>query len=102
MAKTQLEEELYQLINPNSAEEKEKVERYVSLVRISRNLEKSIRKEGVMLEVVNNGHTYLKPHPGIAEKIKINTALIKLGEFFDKKREENVKKSDFGEADLYD
>ncbi len=101
MAKSKLEIELLGLINEKSASEIEKVERYCSLVRISRNLDKSISKDGTMIKVVNGNQEFLKPNPAISEKVKINTALIKLDEFFEEKRAEKGKNNDFNEEDLY-
>jgi len=101
MAKSKLEIELLGLINEKSASEIEKVERYCSLVRISRNLDKSISKDGTMIKVVNGNQEFLKPNPAISEKVKINTALIKLDEFFEEKRSEKGKNNDFNEEDLY-
>jgi len=54
-----------------------------------------------MIKVVNGNQEFLKPNPAISEKVKINTALIKLDEFFEEKRAEKGKNNDFNEEDLY-
>lgn len=95
--KSNLEIELLGIINENSASEIEKVERYCSLVRISRNLDKSISSDGTMIRVMNGNQEFLKPNPAIAEKVKINAALIKLDEFFEGKR---VQKAGNGDVDF--
>nr|WP_259760838.1 hypothetical protein [Lactococcus lactis] len=55
-----------------------------------------------MIRVVNGKQEFLKPNPAISEKVKINTALIKLDEFFEEKRVEKGRNNDFDEEDLYD
>ncbi|WP_054639457.1 P27 family phage terminase small subunit [Lactococcus fujiensis] len=97
--KSNLEIELMGIINQNSASEIEKVERYCSLVRISKNLDKSISSDGTMIRIMNGNQEFLKPNPAIAEKVKINAALIKLDEFFEGKRAQKSSNNelDFGE-----
>lgn len=84
---SELKNELMGLINPNSHIEIEKVERYINLVKIYRELDKTLKKDGHMILVRNGAQTFLKANSAIGEKVKINQALIKLGEFFDKKQE---------------
>lgn len=90
--------ELMGLINPDSEIEIEKVERYINLVKIYKELDKTLKRDGYMIIVKNGAQSYLKANSAIGEKVKINQALIKLGEFFDKKQElknEEGKKKDF-------
>lgn len=101
-AKSNLEQELLGIINEKSFAEREKVERYWSLVKISKELDKSISRDGAMIVVRNGNQEFLKTNPAISEKVKVNAALIKLDEFFKAKREEKGKSSDFNEDDLYD
>lgn len=89
-----LKNELMSLINPKSEMEVEKVERYINLVKIYRKLDKTLTKDGLMIEVRNGAQTFLKTNSAIGEKVKINQALIKLGEFFDKRQEELKNKSE--------
>lgn len=88
MRTTDLKNELMSLINPESQIEIEKVERYLNLVKIYRKLDETLKKDGHMILVRNGAQTFLKANSAIGEKVKINQALIKLGEFFDKKQEE--------------
>lgn len=97
---TKMEKELLSLIDKNSSEEREKVERYYSLVKISRKLDKSIKNDGAMIKVVNGGQSFLKVNPAISEKVKVNGALIKLGEFFDRKRMEKSNKNEVNFEDF--
>lgn len=88
----ELEAELRSLIDENNAIEVEKVDRYLNLVGIFYELDKSIRKEGVMVLTKNASQTFLKENPAVTSKTKVNASLIKLDSFFDKKREELVAK----------
>jgi Helix-turn-helix. len=92
-----LVKELLSLIDENSPAELEKVYRYCSLVSNFENLSKAIEKEGVMILVPSGENEIKKPHPAIAEKVKVNAALIKLDEFFEEKRTSKPKNS--GEKD---
>ena len=88
-----LANELLSLIDENSPAELEKVYRYCSLVSNFENLSKAIEKEGVMILVPSGENEIKKPHPAIAEKVKVNAALIKLDEFFEEKRTSKPKNS---------
>ena len=88
-----LANELLSLIDENSPAELEKVYRYCSLVSNFENLSKAIEKEGVMILVPSGENEIKKPHPAIAEKVKVNAALIKLDEFFEEKRASKPKNS---------
>lgn len=92
-----LANELLSLVDENSPAELEKVYRYCSLVSNFENLSKAIEKEGVMILVPSGENEIKKPHPAIAEKVKVNAALIKLDEFFEEKRTSKPKNS--GEKD---
>lgn len=80
-------DELYALIDKNSASELEKVMRYCSLAENFQKLSQEITLNGVTIEVMVGENILKKPNPAIAEQVKVNAALIKLDEFFDKKRE---------------
>ena len=85
----ELKNQLMNLIDSGNQIEVEKVERYLNLVKIYRELDKTLKKDGYMIEVRNGAQTFLKANSAIGEKVKINQALIKLGEFFDKKIEQS-------------
>lgn len=93
--------ELLSLIDENSPSDLEKVYRYCSLVLNFEKLSEAIEKDGVIISVFSGENEIKKPHPAIAEKVKINAALIKLDEFFEAKRSKQVKDNDFDEEDLY-
>lgn len=87
MNQKELKNELLSLVNRESQYELEKVERYLNLVSIYKGLDKSIKENGSMIEIKNGSQNFLKVNPAIGEKVKVNQALIKLGGFFEKKKE---------------
>ncbi len=101
MAKTKLELELSKLIDKNSASDMEIMRRYLSLVDTYKKLDKSIEKNGVMISVKNGSQKFLKANPAVSEKVKVNAALIKLGEFFEKKRLEKSAEKGINLNELY-
>lgn len=90
-------------IDTNDQMELEKVERYLDLVKIYKKLNSQITKHGVMVPIKNGSQEYIKPNPAIAEKMKINRALIALGK--DLSLDESSKiitsnEDDYDESDL--
>lgn len=71
--------ELLKRIDRKSKVQREKVERYLNLVRLFYMLDEAIEKHGVMITTINGSQQFTKPNPAIAEKNKINTSLIALG-----------------------
>ncbi|HCD5889879.1 TPA: P27 family phage terminase small subunit [Staphylococcus aureus] len=61
----------------------EKIERYINLLNIFYNLDKSIEENGVMLVTINATQEFTKVNPAIAEKNKINTQLLNIEKSFD-------------------
>ncbi|MCW2280427.1 hypothetical protein [Lactococcus lactis] len=82
-----LYQELLSLIDINRASEMEKVQRYCSLAATFEKLGENIRREGAVIYVPSGDSVMKKTNPAIAEQVRVNAALIKLDEFFDKKRE---------------
>lgn len=82
-----LYQELLSLIDINRASEMEKVQRYCSLAVTFEKLGEDIEKEGAVIYVPSGDSMVKKTNPAIAEQVRVNAALIKLDEFFDKKRE---------------
>jgi len=75
---TKLKEELYGQINSESQVESEKVERYLSLVKTYRKLQKAANKEPMII-VRNGTQEYTKVNPAIGDMNKISGSLIALG-----------------------
>ena len=99
--KSKLEIELMNLIDKNSAYEVEIVKRYLSLASTFKKLDASIKKDGVMIFVKNGSQKYSKTNPAVGEKNKVNAAMIKLGEFFDKKRVEKTDKNEVDDDEFF-
>ncbi|HFJ9286770.1 TPA: P27 family phage terminase small subunit [Bacillus toyonensis] len=59
--------------------EVEKVERYIDLVKAFRKINKTINKEGESVTIKNGSQVFVKAHPLISERNKINSSLIALG-----------------------
>lgn len=59
--------------------EVEKVERYIDLVKAFRKINKTITKEGESVTIKNGTQVFVKAHPLISERNKINSSLIALG-----------------------
>lgn len=79
---TKLRKELLSKVDENSQKELEKVKRYLSLVKLFYDLDKSISKEGTMVTMENGPQKFLRPNPAIQEKNRINAQLISLERSF--------------------
>ncbi|EHD5018730.1 P27 family phage terminase small subunit [Listeria monocytogenes] len=79
MNQSKIKKQLMGQIDENDEIEKEKVERYMSLVKMFYKLDKEIKSHGLMIETINGKQKFIKPNPAIAEKNKLNASLIALG-----------------------
>lgn len=77
-----IRKELNHKIDRESAVEKEKVDRYINLIKVFYELDDSIEKAGVMVKIENGSQVFWKANPAIAEKNRINSALIALEKSF--------------------
>lgn len=77
-----LREQLLDRIDKKSLVQMEKVERYIQLVQSFRKMNTAIRKEGESITVENGTQRFTKAHPLIAERNKINTALLSIERSF--------------------
>lgn len=87
------EEHLMSLIDTDNSMEVEKVERYNNLLRLFYALDSAIDEIGPMTVVKNGAQEYIKQNPAIAEKNRVNGALLSLEKSFqlDKRAEEKRK-----------
>ncbi|MFK4309980.1 phage terminase small subunit [Bacillus sp. RC242] len=74
-----LKEQLMNNIDTTDLVEVEKVERYIDLVKAFRKINKTITKEGESVTIKNGTQVFVKAHPLISERNKINSSLIALG-----------------------
>lgn len=77
-----LETELISKIDINSQMESEKVKRYLNLVKLFYDLDKSISETGAMVVTENGAQKFLKPNPAIQEKNRINAQLLSIERSF--------------------
>lgn len=75
---TKLKKQLMERIDQSDLVEVEKVERYIELVKSFRRMNKIISKEGERVITINGSQEFVKAHPLIAERNKINAQLINL------------------------
>ncbi|MGG0645484.1 P27 family phage terminase small subunit [Bacillus mycoides] len=76
---TKLKEQLMNSIDTDDLVQVEKVERYIDLVNAFRKINKTINKEGESVTIKNGSQVFIKAHPLISERNKINSSLIALG-----------------------
>ncbi len=77
-----LEKELLSKIDTGSQKELEKVNRYINLIKIFYELDKSIDEDGAMVLTENGAQKFLKPNPAIQEKNRINAQLLSIERSF--------------------
>jgi Phage terminase, small subunit. len=82
-----LEKELTEKIDNTSHMLKEKVTRYINLVKLYYELDKFIEEEGSVVITENGSQRFLKVNPAIQEKNKINTQILAIEKSFDFKIE---------------
>ncbi|VDG18303.1 gp1 protein [Lactobacillus plantarum JDM1] [Lactiplantibacillus mudanjiangensis] len=82
MNQAKIRKELLSKIDQSSAVEREKVDRYISLLKVFYKLDRLIKPDNVMIKIENGKQVYWKSNPAIAEKNRINTALIALEKDF--------------------
>jgi len=83
--------------------EVEKVERYISLVKLNKQLDKDIKKEGATVVTENGSQKFVKSHPAVNDKMKVNAQLLAIEKSFNFISEGTHSPSDdtqYSEADL--
>ncbi|MGE1041252.1 P27 family phage terminase small subunit [Bacillus wiedmannii] len=95
-----LKEQLMNSIDITDLVEVEKVERYIDLVKAFRKINKTINKEGESVTVKNGAQVFVKAHPLIGERNKINSSLIALGKDIKFVAKANIPNAGYSESDL--
>lgn len=80
--------------------EVEKVERYIDLVKAFRKINKTITKEGESVTIQNGSQVFVKAHPLISERNKINSSLIALGRDIKFVVKNNIPNTGYNKSDL--
>lgn len=91
-----LKKQLLSKIDQSDLVQVEKVERYINLVKLNDQLDESIKVEGITVVTINGSQRFLKSNPALAEKAKINTALLHIEKSFNF----DVKKKTYSRKDL--
>jgi hypothetical protein len=79
---TELKDQLMKKIDVNDLSQVEKVERYIDLVKSFRKIHGIILKEGETVVTENGAQRFVKAHPLLGERNKINTSLISMEKSF--------------------
>ena len=79
---SKVKNELLSKIDTDSAVEVEKVERYVELLKLMRNLQKEVNEDGSIVVTINGSQEFYKAHPAIGEINKINSQLLNIEKSF--------------------
>ncbi|MEK4500619.1 P27 family phage terminase small subunit [Bacillus sp. FSL R12-0069] len=95
-----LKEQLMNSIDITDLVEVEKVERYIDLVKAFRKINKTINKEGESVTIKNGSQVFVKAHPLISERNKINSSLIALGRDIKLTPKAGGSKSGYDSSDL--
>ncbi|MGH0867367.1 terminase [Bacillus toyonensis] len=95
-----LKEQLMNSIDTADLVEVEKVERYIDLVKAFRKINKTITKEGESVTIQNGSQVFVKAHPLISERNKINSSLIALGRDIKFVVKNNIPNTGYNKSDL--
>ncbi|MDM5430258.1 P27 family phage terminase small subunit [Bacillus mycoides] len=95
-----LKEQLMNSIDIADLVEVEKIERYIDLVKAFRKINKTINKEGESVTIKNGSQFFVKAHPLIGERNKINSSLIALGRDIKFVVKANIPNAGYSESDL--
>ncbi|MEK5390202.1 P27 family phage terminase small subunit [Margalitia sp. FSL K6-0131] len=90
-------------IDTDDLVEVEKVERYISLVKLNKQLDKDIKKEGATVVTENGSQRFVKSHPAVNDKMKVNAQLLAIEKSFNFISEGTTSSSgenQYSEADL--
>jgi hypothetical protein len=95
---TDLKDQLMKKIDANDLSQVEKVERYIDLVKQFRKIHAIILKEGETVVTINGAQQFIKAHPLLGERNKINSALMNMEKTF--KTEDEPKETGPSAQDL--
>ena len=81
---TKLKKYLMERINNEDITAVEMVERYLDIMKVFREAQKSVAKEGAQIIVKNGNQGYIKSHPLISDMKNLNAQLLNLKKDIDK------------------
>lgn len=79
---SKLQKQLMSRIDTDDLVEVEKVERYISLVKLNKQLDKEIKAQGATVVTENGSQKFVKSHPAVADKMKVNAQLLSIERSF--------------------
>jgi hypothetical protein len=99
---SELQKQLMSRIDKDDLVEVEKVERYISLVKLNKQLDKEIKK-GATVVTENGAQKFVKSHPAVNDKMKVNQQLLAIEKSFNFISEGDTPRSKedaYSDADL--
>jgi|SRR5699024_3598043 len=69
-------------IDKRNPVEVEKVGRYIKHIDMYRQMERTVKKEGVSIKIENGSQSFIKSHPLLAEMNKVNAAIMNIEKTF--------------------
>lgn len=94
IAASKLKKQLLEKIDNNDFSQIEKVERYIELIKSFRRINRTVNKEGEMVVTENASQRFVKAHPLIGERNKLNSQLLALMREIEKDIAAEEKKKD--------
>ncbi|GAB3061927.1 terminase [Salinicoccus sesuvii] len=77
-----LREYLIKKLGEDNTLHADKVDRYISLLKLFHEIDEDIENQKRMVVTENGAQRFIKPHPGIEQKIKLNKELLSIEESF--------------------
>ncbi|WP_206426804.1 hypothetical protein [Rummeliibacillus sp. TYF005] len=78
----QLRDQLMSKIDTGDLMEVKKVQRYIELLKIDALCDEAIQRDGATVTIENGSQRFIKSHPALNDKTKINSQLIALEKTF--------------------
>ena len=78
MSVEKIKAQLLSRINTDDLMEVKKVNRYCELLELDIKCQEAIQKEGVSIVIENGSQRFVKSHPSINDRLKLNAQLIAL------------------------
>jgi len=78
MSVEKIKAQLLSRINTNDLMEVKKVNRYCELLELDIKCQEAIQEEGVSIVIENGSQRFVKSHPSINDRLKLNAQLIAL------------------------
>ena len=88
MSVEKIKAQLLSRINTDDLMEVKKVNRYCELLELDIKCQEAIQEEGVSIVIENGSQRFVKSHPSINDRLKINAQLIALEKSIIFKKEE--------------